>query len=137
MKKAISALVLILICLSLAACSKENMESTDSKVQVKYPEKITITQMADANLKKIVLTDKVDIENFYKEMKSAYQLPGIFDMAKPQYRILMGDELYFLWLSTADGTSGTIMNSDDTHTIFSLSESLTKELQDMLLKDSE
>jgi len=101
----------------------------------KRSEEITVYKM-DKETKQIVISDKDTIKTINKAIKGSIKQPGIVDMADPQYKINMGDEIYFLWLTRSDGTIGTIMNFKDTHTIYTLSENMTKELKDILLKDN-
>lgn len=97
----------------------------------KNSEEITFYKL-DTDPKQIVLTDKDTIKTIKKIIKGAIKQPGIVDMTDPQYKINLGDEIYLLWLTRSGGTIGTIMNGEDTHTIYTLSESLTKELNDIL-----
>ncbi|MFS0862250.1 hypothetical protein [Fredinandcohnia sp. 179-A 10B2 NHS] len=109
MKKVLTLLFLLI---SLIGCSTETIES------------ITIHKMknfSEVNKEwEFVITDKNDIELFNTAFKSAKKLPGIVDMADPHYKVFLGEETYFLWISK---DSGTIMNTVDTHTIYSLSKS--------------
>ena len=97
----------------------------------KNSEEITFYKL-DKDPKQIVLTDKDTIKTIKKIIKGAIKQPGIVDMEDPQYKMNLGDEIYLLWLTKSGGTMGTIMNGEDTHTIYTLSESLTKELNDIL-----
>lgn len=102
----------------------------------KKSEEITIHHI-DKDFEKIeLITDKSAINTIKNAIKGAIKQPGIVDMADPQYKINIGDEIYFLWLTRSDGTIGTIMNFKDTHTIYTLSEDMTKELKGILLKDN-
>jgi hypothetical protein len=104
--------------------------------EAKKLEEITIHHI-DRDFEKIeLITDKSTIDTIKNAIKSATKQPGIVDMADPQYKINIGDEIYFLWLDRSDGTIGTIMNFKDTHTIYTLSESMTKELKDILLTNN-
>lgn len=100
--------------------------------EAKKSEKIIVYKM-DKETKQIVISDKDAIKTINKAIKSAIKQPGIVDMEDPQYKINIGDEIYFLWLTRFDGTIGTIMNNNDTHTIYTLSENMTKEFKDILL----
>jgi hypothetical protein len=104
--------------------------------EAKKLEEITIHHI-DRDFEKIeLITDKSTIDTIKNAIKSATKQPGIVDMADPQYKINIDDEIYFLWLDRSDGTIGTIMNFKDTHTIYTLSESMTKELKDILLTNN-
>lgn len=71
----------------------------------------------------IVITDLQEIKSIEEAINNAEKEPGIVDMADPEYKIEIGKETYFLWISEV---SGTIMNTEDTHTIYSLSEKSIK-----------
>ncbi|WP_108670419.1 hypothetical protein [Peribacillus acanthi] len=114
-------LLILFVCLSLVACSNENLEE------------VTIYDLVNGS-EKVVLTDKKSIEIIKDVIKGANKQPGIVDMADPQYKINLGDEIYFLWLARSDGTIGTIMNTKDTHTIYTLSERSTTQLKELLLE---
>lgn len=50
-------------------------------------------------------------------------------MADPEYKIEIGEKTYFLWI---DEKSGTIMHTEDTHTIYSLSNNSIKQVNELL-----
>jgi len=50
-------------------------------------------------------------------------------MADPEYKVELGDESYFLWVSEE---YGTIMNLNDTNTIYTLSKSSAKTIKELL-----
>lgn len=52
-------------------------------------------------------------------------------MTDPQYQFSIGEESYFLWI-TED--SGTIMNSKDTHTIYTLSSNSVQKIYEFVNK---
>ena len=45
-------------------------------------------------------------------------MDGIVNMAEPQYTIKLENEKYFLWLDETN--NATIMNAEDTHTIYTI-----------------
>ncbi|MGW6383756.1 hypothetical protein [Peribacillus butanolivorans] len=106
---------------------------SDKNENKKNLEEVTIYKM-DKDSKRIVITDKEAIKTIKTAIKSAEKQPGIVNMADPQYKINLGDEIYFLWLTRSGGTIGIIMNAKDTGTIYSLSEKSTTQLNELLLK---
>jgi hypothetical protein len=114
-------IILLLSLMLLGACSNETLEEA------------TIFDFVNGS-DKVVLTDKASIEMIIDAINGAKKQPGIVDMADPQYKINLGEEIYFLWLTRSDGTIGTIMNAKDTHTIYTLSERSTKQLINLLVE---
>jgi hypothetical protein len=121
MKKMYFKMLIIFVGITLFACSNENLE------------KVTIFDLENGS-ENVVLTDKEAIEIIKDAIKGANKQPGIVDMADPQYKINHGDEIYFLWLTSSDGTIGTIMNANDTHTIYTLSERSSDQLKELLVE---
>jgi hypothetical protein len=101
----------------------------------KKAEEITVYKL-DEESKQFVISDQDAIITIKNAIKSATKQPGIVDMANPQYKIHIGDEIYFLWLSMSDGAIGTIMNFKDTHTIYTFSKKMTNELKNILPKEN-
>lgn len=64
-------------------------------------------------------------EVFTKAVKDLKQEPGIANMTNPDYKFSIGGESYLLWI-TKD--SGTIMNTKDTHTIYTLTTNSVQEI---------
>lgn len=96
-------------------------------------EKVSVYEMKSfAEIRKnslITFTDTKVETAFEEAFHSAERVPGIVDMADPDYRVEFGDEAYFLWISDEHGT---IMNTNDTHTIYTLSKSSAKMLYQLL-----
>ena len=57
--------------------------------------------------------------------------PGIVNMTDPQYHFSIGEESYSLWI-TED--FGTIMNSKDTHTVYTLSSNSVQKIYEFVNK---
>ena len=73
-------------------------------------------------------TDSKVVDDFVKAFNNAEKMPGKVDMADPEYKVEFGEESYFLWISEE---SGTIMNLKDTHTIYTLSKSSAKTINEL------
>ncbi|TYR72541.1 hypothetical protein FZC79_22450 [Rossellomorea vietnamensis] len=68
---------------------------------------------------RLVIEEPDTIEMITEAINKAEKQPGIVNMADPQFKIVHGKETYFLWISEK---SETIMNAEDTHTIYSLND---------------
>lgn len=111
-------LFLFLISFSLSGC-QQHSESLKT---------ITIEPM-ESNSETLVIEDTETIEMIKEAVSNSQKQPGIVDMADPEFKIKIGEETYFLW---ADEKSGTIMNTKDTHTIYSLSVSSIKQINNII-----
>lgn len=58
-----------------------------------------------------------------------FMLATILFILNIRFKIEIGEETYFLWI---DEKSGTIMNTEDTHTIYSLSNNSIKQVNELL-----
>lgn len=67
---------------------------------------------------KITFSDQRTVKAFKSAFKRASKQSGAVDMADPHYKVILGEESYFLWI---DKKHGTIMNLEDTNTIYTLS----------------
>ena len=74
-------------------------------------------------------TDSKVVNNFVKAFNNANTEPGLVDMAHPEYKVEIGSETYFLWISEKHGT---IMNVKNNNTIYSLSKSSAKTINELL-----
>ena len=102
------------------------------EVQENALEEVTIYNVQNGS-KKVMFNEQEAVGIIKEAVDDAEKQPGIVDMADPQYKIVLGEEIYYLWLTRSDGTVGTIMNAEDTHTIYSLSKESTTQLNELLL----
>ena len=109
------------LCLFLVACT------TPMIGKMYIYEMKNFTEVREGSL--LVISDSKIINNLDKAFKNADQQPGIPNMTDPHYRIELGEEMYFLWL---DKTSGAILNTKDTHTLYTLSPQNVKDLNRLL-----
>jgi len=58
-------------------------------------------------------------------IRKAKRLPGIVDMDAPDFSFKVGEDSYYLWIQE---DAGSIMNSDDTHTLYTLRKKNAKEV---------
>ena len=83
-----------------------------------------------------VYEDKETLEIFKNAISNAVKLEGIADMAEPEFDIKVvytdgNKQGYHLWVGKK-GRKSTIMNVNDTHTIYSISEEITNNLIDLV-----
>ncbi|MFJ7824834.1 hypothetical protein [Psychrobacillus sp. NPDC096623] len=105
----------------LGGCSTKNIQRVDVYEMESFSDikKDSLTSFTDSKV----------VNDFVKAFNNAEKMPGIVDMGNPEYKVEFGEESYFLWISEE---SGTIMNLKDTHTIYVLSKSSAKTVNDLL-----
>lgn len=91
-------------------------------------EKITIIDL-EKDLGKLELKDGKTMKSIEEAINTAKKVPGIVNMADPEYKLELGERTYFLWL---DEKSGTIMDTVDTHTISTLSDHDVKQFYGLI-----
>lgn len=74
-------------------------------------------------------TNSEEVSLVVKAFNNAKKEPGIVDIADPEYQVQIGEESYYLWIREEQGT---IMNVNDTHTIYSLSKNSAAKVYDLL-----
>lgn len=99
-----------------------------NEVQENIVEEVVIYNMKNGS-KKIIFKEKEVIRNIDEAVKRAEKQPGIVNMADPYLKMELGEKMYLLWLTE---TSGTVMDTDDTYTIYSLSKKSTTQLNELL-----
>jgi len=121
--KGIFRLLPVTLCflLFIVGCSYENIE----KVNVFEME--SFSKVKEGSLR--TFTDLKDVNIFEAAFNNAKKEPGIVDMADPEYKVELGSVAYFLWISEEHGT---IMNLNDTHTIYTLSKNSAKAVYELL-----
>ena len=72
------------------------------------------------------ITDLDEIATIQAAIKNAVKQPGIVNMADPEFMIEVGEQSFYLWIQEE---AGTIMNVDDTHTIYLLEKKNAKEVK--------
>ena len=117
----ISILIFSLIA-SLSACSKGIKEVKEVNVY----ELESFSEVKEDSL--VTFTDKKAIKQFKKAFSSAKKQPGVVDMADPQYKVELDEKSFFLWLSQ---DHGTIMDVEDTNTIYTLTNKSVKNVNNI------
>ena len=84
----------------------------------------------------MVYEDEEVLEVFQNLFRSAVKQEGIVDMSEPQFDLEVvykegNNKDYHLWLGEKDQKS-TLMNIEDTNTIYSISEEATNQLIDLI-----
>lgn len=117
-------LLMIIAIFILSACSYEKID----KIQLYEMESFS-------NIRKdsmMIIKDKQDIIQIRNGIDSAKKQPGVVDMADPEYKIEVGKNTYYLWISE---NSGTIMNLEDTNNIYSLTKYSAKRVGEIIKKN--
>lgn len=117
------SILFIIIGLVLVGCSQ--------KVQIETSVPVA-KSISEENMEHLDLTEINEIAIFITAVSDSTKELGIVNMTNPQYKFTLGEESYFLWISE---DNGTIMNTKDTHTIYSLSNSSIKEVNEFVNKD--
>ena len=114
----------LIILLALGACSTTG------------PEKVDVYEIpgSSENKQKTLIssfTDSETVNVFVEAFKNAVKEPGIVDMIDPRYQVKVDGKTYFLWI---DKDYGIIMDSEDNHTIYSLSNESALKILNLLSK---
>lgn len=111
---------LLVSCLFLSACGDEKEQNVPREVDVMEAVKSNASGMPYAPIVVEFISEN-DRAWFQKAIKGAAKIDGAVNMAAPHYKIIDGEERFFLWLNE-DG-SATLMNASDTHAIYEMDES--------------
>lgn len=126
MKK--SFLLFIATILFLAGCSMGGIEEVDE---------ITINEMVSFGEVKpdssVTITDADDIEILIEGIESAKKEPGIADVMDPEFELLIGDRKFYLWFVG----EGSVMDQEDTHTIYTLKNGVREQFEEIILPEFE
>ena len=117
------SILFIVIGLLLVGCSQKEQNETRNPVG---------KSNSGSKLEHLDLKGKYEIALFNTVVSDSTKEPGIGNVSNPQYQFSLGEESYLLWI-TVD--NGTIMNVKDTHTIYSLSSSSIKEVNEFIEKN--
>lgn len=134
LKKISLILSFLFLSIGLFGCQQINEDKSDNAPSnTDSIEKVHIYEMksfSEVNeVSPIIITDSEEINSIEEAINDAQKVSGIVDMADPEFKIEFGKATYFLWISEE---SGTIMNTDDTHTIYSLSEQSIKQVNEII-----
>ncbi|MGB3261111.1 hypothetical protein [Paenisporosarcina sp.] len=118
--------LIIIVGLILVGCSQKQENKISASPIETSSETVTSTKAITIELKE---TEEIDL--FTKAVNDSIKEPGIVNMTNPQYQFTIGKESYLLWIAE---DSGTIMNTKDTHTIYSLPSSAVVEIYEFVNK---
>ncbi|MGE7186374.1 hypothetical protein ACQKKK_21105 [Peribacillus sp. NPDC006672] len=128
-------ILFIVIGFVLVGCSQEPKNEISETVAENGSEAQAETEIetnSKTKMNDLELKDAEEIDIFKRAVSNSKKEPGIVNMAEePQYQFSIGEETYFLWITEE---SGTIMNTKDTYTIYTLSSSSVKEVYEFVNK---
>lgn len=126
MKSVLFISTVIVFIIGILGCqqqsSKINSSNSEKVVNVTI---VRFDQQAELNV-----SDEVrKVNTILHAIKQAKKHPGIVNVEKPEYKIKIDNETYFLWV---DENSVSIMNLNDNHSLYTLTESSAKELKEII-----
>lgn len=83
-----------------------------------------------------VIKGKEAVKQFAYAVRFADKRPGTVDIADPPYQFTLGNKQYYLWVSE-QFSQGTLMKLPNTGTVYTIGESRTRNLLDILNKEYE
>ena len=136
--KKIYLFVLLLSFMSvvLIGCqSKESNEFSDVNISKVSVSKSSGFDKVNADFF-AVYEDKETLDIFNNAISNAVKIPGIVDIIEPEFdlEVIYTDgskQGYHLWVGEK-GQKSTLMNVNDTHTIYSISKEITNQLVDLV-----
>ena len=126
--------------------SKENIstETTDNQsTNIEDNEKLLVDSDFDSvsvsklnSVDEITFDDNKTIDAFQRIFSSAVKVVGIVDMAAPEFNLKVGNnkenhQSFYLWIGEK-GQRSTFMNTEDTHTIYTVSKEETEKLIELV-----
>ncbi|AZN42628.1 hypothetical protein [Paenibacillus albus] len=114
--------LLFAVVFAVTGCTHEKIQ------QISFNKMKSFKEMEQNSLK--VISDTDDISVFSKAFKYAKKNAGIADMADPQYKVKLGKETYFLWITEE---AGTIENVNNTNTTYSISKKSAGEVYQLIM----
>ncbi|WP_341201328.1 hypothetical protein [Planomicrobium okeanokoites] len=132
MKRAVILFLFALTAIVLFGCQPEQeaVEAEEAKNELKEEELLAEGEIAKVELSEVkgfepvVYVEAVELELFRNLFSSAEKEPGIVNMGDPEFylKVVMedGEKHYLnLWLG-GEGETASLMNPDDTHTIYTV-----------------
>ncbi|MET0785229.1 MAG: hypothetical protein ABWY25_00790 [Paenisporosarcina sp.] len=121
MKRLLMVLICVITLLIISGCLNENIE------QVDVYEMESFSSIKQDSLS--TFTDSKDVAVFVKAFNTANKEPGIVDVSDPQYKVELGEGSYYFWIKS---DKGSIMNVNNTNTIYTLSKNWAKKIYKLL-----
>ncbi|AGK54159.1 hypothetical protein [Bacillus sp. 1NLA3E] len=119
-----------LLLIWVAGCSiSSDIEQKEVKKETEMVEVQRLNQLENEST--VAFTYSKDIRIFKEAAKTAVKEPGIANIIDPMYKVTVGKESYFLWVGNGHGT---IMNTKDKQTVYSLLDQSTKDIEQLFMK---
>ncbi|PGT89023.1 MULTISPECIES: hypothetical protein [Bacillaceae] len=142
MRKITLLLSLTLLSAILFGCQSEDSTTTDAantNAELQSEGDAEITKISISKSKGVsptVFEEDKDVETFKSIISSAVKEDGIANMANPEYYLDViyineNKQSYHLWIGEK-GQKSTLMKTDDTHTIYTVSEEMTDKLIELI-----
>lgn len=126
----LTALLALVGCQAQPQGLEGNLESPQSaKDEVVFYKMNSFSEVDEES--KVTYTDSTTYQVFQMAVKKAKKLPGVVDVASPQYGFELDHKSYFLWLDEGRKT-GSLMHAEDTHYLYHLSEDSLQPLYDLV-----
>lgn len=121
-------LLCIAIILFLTGCSMGAVEDAD---EITINEMLSFWEVKPGS--SVTITDAGDIEVLIEGIESAKKEPGMADVMDPEFELLIGDRKFYLWFIG----EGTVMDQEDTHTIYTLKNGVREQFEEIVLPEFE
>lgn len=147
MKRTAFLCLFALISLFLFGCQPQNDAAEAEEVMSESATTESEGVLIEGDIAKVELSEtkgmapatygeQVELDIFKEAFSSAVTQPGIVNMSAPEYFIKVvledGSEEYLnLWLGD-EGEQSSLMNADDTHTIYSVTKVMSAKLMDLV-----
>ena len=113
--------VMMFSLLIIGACANSTVEKVEVYEMASFSEAKSGTSRT--------FTEFKSVDAFVKAFARANKEPGIVDMIDPGYQVEFDGKSYFLWINE---DHGTIMDTIDTHTIYTLSKKSVEKIYELL-----
>ena len=136
-KTMLFVLSLTLMSVVLIGCqSKDSNEYSDANISKVSISKSSGFGKVNSDDFFIVYEDKETLDIFDNAISNAAKREGIVDIAEPEFdlQVIYTDgnkQIYHLWVGEK-GQKSTLMNVNDTNTVYSISEEITNQLMDLV-----
>lgn len=147
MKRTAFLCLVAFISIFLFGCQTENEAAEAREVARESATSESEGVLIEGDIAKVELSEKkgmapatygeqVELDIFKEVFSNAVRQPGIVNMSAPEYFIKVvledGSEEYLnLWLGD-EGEQSSLMNADDTHTIYSVTTEMSAKLMDLV-----
>lgn len=81
-----------------------------------------------------VIQDRASVMPFAHTVRFARKQPGAVNIPDPPFRFTLGNRRYYLWVGE-QYKKGTLVKLPDTHTVYTIGQSGTRRLTDILIRE--